>query len=344
MSSPTGLTGRTTTADDTGTGTGTATEPPGRRSGVRPLIAVLLLIPLLAGAVLWAFAWPAARTTPNDLPVGVAGPPAATAPVQQALDARGGAFEVHEYADAAAARAAIEERQVYGAVVVGGPEPELLTASAASPAVAQMLIQLGEHLVPEGASLTVTDVVPAPAEDPRGGAFGAGVLPLVLAGMMTGAALGAIGLRGGRLAAGLAAAATLVGTVSAALAHSWLGVLDGTWVTVAGALTLLVMAVAATVAGAVALLGPRGMGIAALVVVLMGNPFSGASSAPEMLPDPVGLIGQWLPPGAGASMLRSVAFFDGNGAGFPVLVLTLWIAAGLTAVFLGKRGMVRRAA
>ncbi|MER5294775.1 ABC transporter permease, partial [Streptomyces pharetrae] len=63
--------------------------------------------------------------------------------------------------------------------------------------------------------------------------------------------------------------------------------------------------------------------------------FSGASSAPEMLPAPAGAVGQWLPPGAGVSLLRSVAYFDGAAATGPALTLTWWVVLGLGAVLLG---------
>lgn len=49
------------------------------------------------------------------------------------------------------------------------------------------------------------------------------------------------------------------------------------------------------------------------------------------------LIGQWLPPGASGSLLRSVAYFDGSAAGLPAVTLTLWAALGLTAVLVGGR-------
>ncbi|MFJ8941323.1 hypothetical protein ACIRL0_37375 [Streptomyces sp. NPDC102365] len=61
---------------------------------------------------------------------------------------------------------------------------------------------------------------------------------------------------------------------------------------------------------------------------MLGHPFSGASSAPEMLPAPVGVIGQWPPPGAGASLLPSVAFFDGARAAGAVLTLAWWGVSG----------------
>ncbi|MFD8841222.1 hypothetical protein ACFV05_02865, partial [Streptomyces pseudogriseolus] len=38
----------------------------------RRVAAVLVLIPVMVALALWAFAWPAARTAPRDLPRGVA--------------------------------------------------------------------------------------------------------------------------------------------------------------------------------------------------------------------------------------------------------------------------------
>ncbi|MEU6224977.1 ABC transporter permease [Streptomyces sp. NPDC047042] len=300
----------------------------------RHMIAVVVLAPVLVALALWAFAWPASRTAPRDLPLGVAGPATAVTQVERQLSAHEGAFEIHRYADEAAAREAIENRTVYGAVVVTAQGPELLTASAASPVVAQLLQQAatGES----GAQVRTVDVVPAAANDPRGGAFGASVLPLALAGVAAGAVVTLLGVRGLRAVGTLVAAAALVGVVAAAVAHSWLGVLTGDWWAEAASLALTTLAASSAVAGLAALLGTAGIGLGGLTVILLGNPFSGASSAPQLLPDPVGTIGQWLPPGAGASLLRSVSFFDGAAALGPALTLTWWATLGLGAVLLGN--------
>ncbi|WP_158693100.1 hypothetical protein [Streptomyces viridochromogenes] len=70
---------------------------------------------------------------------------------------------------------------------------------------------------------------------------------------------------------------------------------------------------AAGVAGLAALIGKAGIGVGALLIVLIGNPFSGAASAPELLPAPMGLIGQWLPPASPAvADGRRTAFHEGR--------------------------------
>ncbi|MEU9292637.1 ABC transporter permease [Streptomyces sp. NPDC048266] len=311
--------------------TGTAAGA-GRRT-----IAVMVLIPFAVALTLWAFAWPAARTAPRELPIGVAGPATAVSTLEQDLARHAGAFEVHRYADGAAARAAIENRDVYGAVVVTPGGTELLTASAASPVVAGLLREAVTARAPQGTGIPVTDVVAAPAGDPRGAVLASSLLPLALAGAAAGVAVTLLGLRGGRAVAALTGAAALAGAVGAALAHSWLGALGGNWWAEAGVLSLTVLAIGSTFAGLAALMGKPGLGLGALLVILLGNPFSGVSSAPELLPAPVGALGQWLPPGAAGSALRSVSSFDGAAAGGPLLVLALWATAGLTAVALGAR-------
>lgn len=307
-----------------------STASPARRT-----IAVMLLIPAVAALALWAFAWPAARLAPHDLPIGVAGPASAAAPLEQRFEHRQGAFDVHRYDDESAAREAIEDRVVYGAVAVTPQGPKVLTATAASPVVAQLLRESVTAGAPPGTRVAVEDVVAPPAGDPRGSAPASSVLPLALAGAAAGGMVTGLGLRGARSAAALTGAAVFVGVSATAIAHSGLGILAGDWWTEAAAFTLTTLAVGAGVAGLAALLGPAGIGLGALLIVLLGNPFSGVASAPELLPEPVGLIGEWLPPGAGGSLLRSVAYFDGSGAGGPALTLSLWAALGLTAVLIG---------
>jgi hypothetical protein len=306
-----------------------------RPRGARALWGVVVLVPLLVGVALAAFAWPAARLAPRELPVGVVAPGAPGATVEQRLARDGDAVEVHRFADRAAAEAAIADRAVYGAIVVGPEGTTVLTASAASPLVAQLLQQTaatgaaGPSNSGRAAPVRVVDVVAADPDDPRGVALAASVLPLVLAGMAGGLL---VWLAGGSWPArwtALVAASVGAGLVAAGIAQGWLGVLGGSWPVNAGVLALTVLAVGATVAGLAALAGRAGAALGALLMLLVGNPLSGVSSAPELLPAPAGAIGQLLPPGAGGTLLRGTAFFDGAGATAPLAVLAAWVLLGL---------------
>jgi len=79
-------------------------------------------------------------------------------------------------------------------------------------------------------------------------------------------------------------------------------------------------------------------------MVLLGNPLSGAASAPELLPQPWGAIGQVLPPGAGVTLLRSTSFFDGAAATGPLWILLGWFVAGCALILAAQRRVTRPAA
>jgi hypothetical protein len=109
-------------------------------------------------------------------------------------------------------------------------------------------------------------------------------------------------------------------------------------------MALFALAVAGTVAGLGALLDRAGLALGALLVFLVGNALSGVSSAAELLPQPWGAVGQLLPIGAGSTMLRSVAYFDGHGSVAAATVLTAYAVVGLILVVAGRRGLSRSSA
>lgn len=324
-----------TTTHDHGTAAPTAFDPTGP-SPWRAVLGVGVLLTVVASVLLIAFAWPASRSALHDVPLAVAGPPPAVEQFTQRLASeRPDAFVVEPVADRAAAVAAIQDREVYGAVVIGAQGPqEVLTASAASPAVAQGLTQLahaiGAAAAPAGPATgpQVSDVVAAPADDPRGAGLAAGALPLVLAGIIA-AGVTTLRLRGAsrRITAALLFA-VLGGATLAGILQGWLGVVAGNYWLTSSVIALGIAAVALPLLGLEWLIGTAGLGLGAAVMMLLGNPLSGLSSAPEMLPEGWGTLGQLLPPGATGNLLRSVAFFDGAAAAGPVTVLATWALAG----------------
>ncbi|MEQ4206228.1 ABC transporter permease [Actinopolymorpha sp. B9G3] len=336
-----------------------AAKPPhsgGKLHSAAKLLGVALLVPLAVAGMLSLFAWPSANLEPRDLPLGVAGPAQATDALSTKLEqASEGGFEIHQYADEAAARSAIEDREVYGAIVTAPDGITLLTASAASPLVAQLLTQavttpdgpLGGAGAQTGADTQaggnasappkVVDVVPTTRDDPRGTVLSVAVLPLVFAGIATGIATFVVSRPGLAQATGLLVTSALAGVAAVWVAQEWLGALGGDWWVNAGAIGLTVLAISATVAGLGAAIGPAGLGLAAFLMMFVGNPFSGVASAPELLPSWVGVTGQFLPPGAGGSLLRSTAFFDSAAATQPGLVLAGWVVLGLACGLIGVR-------
>lgn len=306
----------------------------------RPPVAVVVsLLTAILTVLLIAFAWPAARSEPRDLPIAVAGPPQAVAQVQGGLEqAMPGGFEITAVADRASAVQAIEDRDVYGAIVLDPQSPEVLTASAGGPAVAQILVQLSSRPAAEnpGVQTKITDVVPLPADDPRGAGLAAGALPLVLGGILAAALLTQLVKGGSQRMVGAIAFAITGALALAAVLQYWLGSLEGSYLANAGVIAMSIGAISLTLLGLEWLLGTAGLGIGAATMMLLGNPLSGLTSAPEMLPSGWGTLGQFLPPGAAGTALRSVSFFDGAGSGRPFLVLGCWLVLGLALCGLGS--------
>ncbi|MGW6698141.1 hypothetical protein [Nocardia sp. NPDC055049] len=299
----------------------------------RRAVALGLAATAIQALMLIAFAWPAVNIGPRDLPIAVAGP--GSVQVAQQLRQRDPeAFEIITVADAQQARNAMADNEIYGAVVTGNGAPQVLVASAASPAVAQQLTAVAQQL--SGIPVApVEDVIAVDPDDQRGAGFGSMVLPLVMSGMAAGILLTLLVPAYGSRLAGLAAFGIAGGLLSTLIFHTWLSILPGSYLELAAIAGLASFTVAAVIVGLAAAIGRPGIGLGALTMLLVGNPFSAATSAPELLPQPWGTIGQLLPPGAAAALLRSVAYFDGAGALAPLTVLLAWAAGGVALLGLG---------
>lgn len=310
----------------------------GARHELRPL-ALAAVIPIFVALILTLFVWPALRAAPKGLELAVVGSPATAADVAATLDrAQPGAFYVTAYPTVDAARQALRDRDAVGALVPGEPVTAM-TASAGSPYVAH-LVQAAAEALPASAPPVVEDVVPLPSGDPRGVVLsGGGLLPLTIAGIALGAVTALQRVRARVRLSAAAVGAAVSGLLFVAVLQNWLDALDGTYLVNAGAVALAVAAVSLIVLGFIALLGQRGIGLAALVMIVLGNSLSGAATSPHLLPTGSGQFGQLLPAGATASLLRSTSGFDGTGATGPVLVLVAWAIFGACAAALGRASL-----
>lgn len=307
---------------------------PDTRRGIGLIAALVIAF----SAVLALFAWPAANSGPRELPIAVAGPPAAVSQLRAGLERQQpGAFDIQPVGDREQAVEQIKDHEAYGALVLSDGQVETLTASARSAAVAQVLGRVGSGVaVQQHASASTVDVVPAPSADPSGSGFVSSILPLGIGSVAT-AAVSTLVLRRRRARALTVAGFAVLGGLSfAALQQFWLGTIDGNYLANAGIMAVTVTAIGMTVVGLDALVGKIGLGLGAVTMFLVGNALSGAASAPEMLPTGWGTLGQLLPVGAAASALRSAAFFDGNGSAGPLLVLGAWTVFGLVLLGIAR--------
>lgn len=314
--------------------------------------AIGLGLAVLVGVLVAAFSWPAVTSEVKNLPIAIAAPDAVAEQLETALEQNApGTFDVSTASDRAEAVDLIEQRDVYGAIVVG-EAPEVLVASAGSPVVSQLLTGLAAQLQGqlqqaadaqaaaagvEAPTITVevTDVVPLVDTDPRGTGLAAASFPLVLGGMIGGIALTVALVGVWRRVAALAVYVVAAGFAAAAILQFWFEVLPGDYLLNSLAYTLAFAAIGAPIVGFASVVGRAGVAIGPVVFLLFANPISAAAQPVEFLPEPWGAIGQWFPPGAAATLIRDLAYFPAADATFPWLVLVGWTLGGLLLAVLG---------
>lgn len=325
---------------------------------------------LVVGVVLLGFAWPSVTAEPHDLPVGVVGTSEQIDQVKTAISEKSdGAVALTEYGDRADAVAAIESRDVYGAIVLGAEQtdaPEILTAAAAGAAPAQLLQGLATGLQSQidaqlrssveagvqkaaaagaAAALTdfriptvevkVTDVVPLADSDPRGTGLTAAMFPLTLGGML-GAVVVSFAVAGtARRLTGVLVYAAGAGLLLTGILQGWFGALQGDYLLNSAAVALSIAAVSAPIIGLYGLLGGIGIGIGAAFTLLVANPLSAATMPYQFLVEPWGAIGQTLAPGAAGSLLRGLSYFPDADATTQWITLAAWAVGGLALIALG---------
>lgn len=307
-----------------------ATSP---RSSQKLGAILLALTALLVLAFCASFALPAVNGGPDRIPIGVTGPQASTGVLQKTLNRN--QWDVTVYKNAGQLTSAVKDRDVAGGLAVTPAGLDVYTATAGSPMAGTALTAMGSAMAAQQkTTASVHDLVPFPKDDPHGAGFAAAAQPMVLGGLVFALILtrvapgrrGRVHLRPGLT--GALAASLLVGLLITAFLQYGTGSLTGNyWITALG-LTLGMAALTLTFAGLDALFGATGIGVGALVMMLLGIPLTGLGTGPYWLPSGWSTLGQLLPPGAAGSLTRANAFFDGGGAGGPALVLTFWVLLG----------------
>lgn len=305
----------------------------------RSPVAIALAAAALVTLVLLAFSWPSVTAEPRDLPVAVTGPEQAVSQIQTAIG-DDGAVALESVDTRQEAVNAIEERDVYGAIVLAdGPEaaPEVLVASAANPQVAQNLGDIAQLLGQQtNTEVEVTDVVPLSDDDSLGTGLTAASLPMVISGVIGGALI-ALAVTGAlRRLAALGIFAVTGGLAFAGVLQGWYGVLQGDYWQNAAAIALTLGAISATLIGLFAVLGRAGLGLGAVLSIPIGNPMSGATVPADFLPGPWGEIGQWLPPGAASTLLRTLSYFPEASTVLCWTILGGWAVVGVILTLLDR--------
>jgi hypothetical protein len=309
---------------------GSGAFSPGNRRILFVLASMLALVFVFVGSNVAANHEP----RPHGLPLGIVGPPPAVAAITAQLDRSvPGGYDVRAYGSLAAARMAILHRTIYGALETG-PPPVLLIASAASKFVAGLLQQTFQAAAgAQGQGLVVHDVVPLPPSDSTGATAFSATISMIIVGIL-GTSMIYLATRNRALAVRLAALVFLAagaGVLTAVVTNVIVGAFAGQFLAVWGVATLFVLAISMPVAAFQVLLGAAGAAVGLLVFIVVGDPSSGGSTAPQLLPSPWRAISQGLPPGAAVTAMRDVVYFQGFGATRALLTLSAYAVFGAIA-------------
>jgi hypothetical protein len=106
----------------------------------------------------------------------------------------------------------------------------------------------------------------------------------------------------------------------------------GHFLAVWGVATLFYLALGLSIAAFQVLVGAGGVAIGAVMFLVIGNPASGGSSAPELLPGFWRDLSQLLPPGAATTAIRDVVYFHGHGMTHALVVLDVHATLGAAVV------------
>ncbi|MFC9518479.1 hypothetical protein ACFTSD_22330 [Nocardiaceae bacterium NPDC056970] len=298
--------------------------------------------------VVLAFLWPTKTAEPRDLPVSITGPAAAVAAFEaHAPDA----FDFVTADGRAEAIAQIETRETYGAIVLAdapGRPPEVLTAPAGSAVATQILTgvatglqaQLTQQITVSGgdastAVVPVTAVVPFADGDTAGSGLASASFPLTMGGMIGGILVSLLVVGVIRRLVALAGFAVSAGILLTLVLQTWFEYLQGDFWVNALVIGLSVLATSAFLVGCTSLLGPRGIGLGAIVTMLVANPLSGAAIPWQFIAAPWGIIGQYMVPGASNALIRSASYFPDADAARQWWVLGAWTAFGVALALVG---------
>jgi hypothetical protein len=285
--------------------------------------------------------------TPHRASIGVVGPAAVQSRAVAAFNALPGRpLDARPVASETDAVRQMRQQKLYSAFVpaLTGTQDRLLVASAASASLATAIEKTVAAVeARQGRTVAATDVVPVSSGDQGGltsfylavGWCVGGYLVASILGISAGARpanrqraairLGTLALYS--IAAGIGGA-IVVGPILHALPAGMLAL----W----GVGALLVFAVGAFTMALQCFFGVVGIGVAVLLFVILGNPSAGGVYAPPMMPPFWRAIGPWLPNGAGTSLNRSYAYFEGTKTTFPWLVLTVWAVVGVGLTLLAS--------
>jgi hypothetical protein len=129
--------------------------------------------------------------------------------------------------------------------------------------------------------------------------------------------------------------ALAAGLGGALIAGPVLGAVTGGFWWITGIGVLVTLSAATVTIALQALIGVVGIGLAAIIFVILANPSAGTAYQGPMLPPFWSAVSSYLPNGAGIEAIRRIMYFESHGIWQAIVVLAAWIAAGVIVTLAG---------
>ncbi|WP_405533265.1 hypothetical protein OG592_39265 [Streptomyces avidinii] len=314
-----------------------ATQAAGPKTLVRVLIA-LAIAAVMQCLFTVNYMSSAHEPVATDMPFGTVGPSPLLAATEKNLS-----LKVSQYPDEQAAKDAIDQAEIYGALIPGQASNILLVVPTLSD-VAPLDLAANFEIAAKklGQPLSVQQYAPHPLakKDPFGLVVSLMLVPLLVGGYMASTMLRTVtgSATGRRRLTALLGFSVVAGLVVNLVVGLWLQgyPLEKFWI-VWPILSLIVAVVALVAAVLQKLLGAAGTLVTVIVVMLFGNPSSGGANGVPYLPAFWRDIGPFLPPRNAYILLRNTIYFDGHGTTQALVVLLVYLAVPAIALALLDR-------
>ncbi|MCC3293583.1 ABC transporter permease [Arthrobacter sp. zg-Y411] len=290
----------------------------------------LLMVSMLVGGYLAAMHSP----EPNNMPLAVSGSEQQADSFAGALtSANPDAVDVRRVDSAEEARQLVLDREVSGAVDLTGETATVYTAGAAGASQSGTVTALlAPQVLAQGLSLATEDLAPLPENDMAGLGAMFMTTALMLAGYMPLSLVLSNSpelLRFRRFVPLLAGWSALIAALVWTVVGPIMGVVEGHTAAVLGICWLSVFAVGSVQLFLTRILGPMAVLAGMLFLMVLGVPASNMSMSVHTMPALYPFLHSFLPAAATGESLRSVLYFDGDGAGRHLLVLAIGTAVSL---------------
>lgn len=307
------------------------TRAPGSRKQLNTMALAMIALTLFVVAILASYAGAFAKPTLHHLEVAVVGTDEAVNTI-----ASQDALAVNRVDDDAAARRAVHERRDDAAFVMTPTgELKIYVAGGGGHSVVSAAESVGQAVAAKaGLRPVIEDIAPTSAGNPSGTVEFYAVIFLSI-GASAGAALFNQIMGRIRTPARFAwRSMTLIGysALPAAAVTVYIDAILGADIghpaQVFGALWLYALAVAGAITGLAAAAGTAASVVLTLFLVIVGNAAAAGPVGRPLLSGFYSTFTAIVPQGSGVSLLRSIGYFDGNGATAALSTLAAWAGIG----------------